>query len=243
MRHAGDNSNVGSRHERKHPDGEMITLHHCLSARSFRPLWMLEELGLPYELRVLPFPPRALARSFLEINPLGTVPALFDGAVRMTESAAICQYLAARFSPRAMDVAVDEPDFGPYLNFVHFGEATLTFPQTLVLRYRHFEPPDRRQPQVADDYAKWFLARLRTLDGVLSSQSFLCAQRFTAADVSVGYALLLAQHLGLNDRFTPVLQGYWQRLQEREGYRRAMQAQHEAALAQGVSTVPAPDTR
>lgn len=52
----------------------MITLYHCVSARSFRPLWRLEELELPYELVMLPFPPRALARSYLDINPLGTVP-------------------------------------------------------------------------------------------------------------------------------------------------------------------------
>ena len=52
----------------------MIVLHHCVSARSFRPLWMLEELALPYELKMLPFPPRALARSYLQENPLGTVP-------------------------------------------------------------------------------------------------------------------------------------------------------------------------
>jgi hypothetical protein len=61
----------------------------------FRPLWMLEELQLPYQLHMLPFPPRALARSFLELNPLGTVPLLVQGDVRMTESAAMCQYLAA----------------------------------------------------------------------------------------------------------------------------------------------------
>lgn len=221
----------------------MIVLHHCLSARSFRPLWMLEELGVRYELKVLPFPPRAKAREFLDVNPLGTVPALFDARVRMTESAAICQYLAARHSPGVMDVAADEADFGPYLNYLHFGEATLTFPQTLVLRYRHFESPERLQPQVADDYAKWFLARLRTLEPVLSAHEHLCADRFTAADVSVGYALLLASHLGLSERFTPAVAAYWQRLQERPAYRRAMEAQHSAALAQGVSTVPAPDTR
>ena len=221
----------------------MITLHHCLSARSFRPLWMLEELGVPYELKVLPFPPRAKAREFLDVNPLGTVPAVFDGEVRMTESAAICQYLAARHSPGVMDVSADEADFGPYLNYLHFGEATLTFPQTLVLRYRHFESPDRLQPQVADDYAKWFLARLRTLEPVLSAHEYLCADRFTAADVSVGYALLLASHLGLSERFTPAIAAYWQRLQERPAYGRAMEVQHAAALAQGVSTVPAPDTR
>jgi glutathione S-transferase len=221
----------------------MITLHHCLSARSFRPLWMLEELGLPYQLDVLPFPPRVKARTFLYTNTLGTEPAMFDGALRMTESAAICQYLAARFSPGDMDVGVHEADFGPYLNYLHFGEATLTFPQTLVLRYAHFEPPERRQPQVAEDYAKWFLARLRTLEPLLAEHDFLCAGRFTAADVSVGYALLLARHLGLAERFTPAVQAYWQRLQARPGYRRALEAQHAAAVAQGVSTVAAPDTR
>jgi glutathione S-transferase len=221
----------------------MIVLHHCVSARSFRPLWMLQEIGLDCELRMLPFPPRVKERTYLEINPLGTVPALFDGAVRMTESAAICQYLAAKYSPGVMDVGVNEPDFGAYLNFLHFGEATLTFPQTLVLRYRHFEPPERRQPQVADDYAKWFLARLRTLEPLLAAKPFLCAGRFTAADVSVGYALLLAQHLGLSGAFTPAVQAYWDRLQCRQGYQRALRVQHAAASNQGVSTVPAPDTR
>ena len=65
----------------------MIELHHCVSARSFRPLWMLEELGLPYRLRMWPFPPRVHARDFLAVNPLGTVPLFIDGEVRMTESA------------------------------------------------------------------------------------------------------------------------------------------------------------
>jgi glutathione S-transferase len=129
------------------------------------------------------------------------------------------------------------------LNYLHFGEATLTFPQTLVLRYAHFEPPERRQPSVAEDYAKWFLARLKTLEPVLANQSYLCANRFTAADVSVGYALMLATHLGLAPRFTPAVAAYWARLQERTGYIKALAAQQHAAQAQGVSEVPAPDIR
>lgn len=221
----------------------MIVLYHCMSARSFRPLWMLEELGLPYELRMVPFPPRALDRGYLEINPLGTVPVLFDGEVRMTESAAMCQYLAARAGATTLDVAASEAGFGAYLNYLHFGEATLTFPQTLVLRYAHFEPEARRQPQVAEDYAKWFLARLRTLEPVLAQHDYLAAGRFTAADVSVGYALLLAEHLGLKARFTPAVLAYWERLRQRDGFRRAMAAQEQAAREQGVSTVPAPDVR
>jgi glutathione S-transferase len=220
----------------------MITLYHCVSARSFRPLWMLEELGLPYELRMLPFPPRALARSYLDINPLGTIPLMINGRTRMTESAAICQYLCALGAPTPLQVEPAEDDYGAYLNYLHFGEATLTFPQTLVLRYARFEPADRQLPRVAEDYAKWFLARLRTLEPLLARQEHLCAARFTAADVSVGYALLLAQHVGLASSFSPAVKAYWERLQQREGYRRALQSQETAALAQGVSTLPAPDT-
>src|ERR1700749_4819591 len=114
----------------------MIQLYHCADARSFRPLWAMEELGLAYELIVLPFPPRYAAKAFMAINPLGTIPALIDGATFMTESAAIVQYLVTRYGPGELAVAPDDPDYGAWLNWLHFGEATLTFPQTLVLRYR-----------------------------------------------------------------------------------------------------------
>ncbi len=221
----------------------MITLHHCVSARSFRPLWLLEELGLPYTLRMLAFPPRALAREFLQDNPLGTVPLLVDGDTRMTESAAMCQYLAARHSPDGLDVPVSDPAYGAYLNWLHMGEATLTFPQTLVLRYAHFESPERQQPQVATDYSRWFLARLRAVDAALSEQDYLCGGRFTAADVSVGYALMLATHLGLAPQFSEAVRRYWDRLQQRPAFQRALQAQHQAALDQGVPTLPAPEVR
>lgn len=220
----------------------MFTLHHCVSARSFRVLWMLEELGAPYTLKMLPFPPRVGAREFLKINPLGTVPAFFDGEVRMTESAAICQFLAAQSAPTPLNVEPQEPEFAAYLNYLHFGEATLTFPQTLVLRYGRFELEERRSPQVAADYAKWFLSRLRSLEPLLAAQPYVCG-RFTAADVSVGYALMLAGHLDLSTQFTPAVAAYWQRLQEREAFQRALQVETQSASEQGVSTVPAPDVQ
>ena len=221
----------------------MITLHHCVSARSFRPLWLLEELGVPYELRMWPFPPRAMAREFLSENPLGTVPLLVDGATRMTESAAICQYLAALHKHGELDVAAGDPAFGAYLNWLHMSDATLTFPQTLVLRYTHFESAERLQPQVASDYARWFLARLRGVEAALEQAEFLCAGRFTAADVAVGYALLLAEHLDLAAQFPPNVTAYWALLKERPAYQRALQVQHQAALDQGVPTIPSPDIR
>lgn len=217
----------------------MFTLYHCISARSFRVLWTLEALHRPYQLRMLTFPPRGNDKFFLELNPRGTVPLFIDGETRMTESAAICEYLALRHSPGVLNVGANEPDFGSYLNYMHMGEATLTFPQTLVLRYSRFEPAGRLQPQVAEDYSKWFLSRLRTLEPHLAAHEFLCAGRFTVADVSVGYALMLAELLGLNERFTPAVLAYWQRLKFRPAFKRSLVAQNAAAVAQGVSPRPA----
>jgi glutathione S-transferase len=223
----------------------MVTLYHCVSARSFRVLWMLEELGLACDLRMLPFPPRAVRRDYLDENPLGTIPLLIDGATRMSESAAICQYLAEKHAPNSLRVGPDKPDYGAWLNFLHFGEATLTFPQTLVLRYSRFEPPERRLPQVVADYTKWFHARLKTLEPRLVGQDcvgrdYLCADRFTAADVSVGYALYLARMLGLDAGFTPGVLAYWRRLEARPAFTRALGVEREAARAQGIDETPAP---
>ena len=213
----------------------MITLYHCARARSFRPLWTLEELGLPYELRMLPFPPRVHAKDYLGINPLGTIPLMLDGATRMTESAAIAQYLVTKYGPTPLAVGVDEPDFGAFLNWLHFGEATLTFPQTLVLRYSELEPEERRNPQVVADYSRWFLGRLRVIETIMSANEHICAGRFTVADISVGYALLLAERLGLSPQFGPSVAAYWARLQQRDGYKRAVASENKAGDAQGLA--------
>lgn len=141
----------------------MITLYHCDGARSFRPLWMLEEMGLPYELKMLPFPPRVFAKDYLGINPLGTIPFMVDGETKMTESSGICHYLGIKHGPTPLMVGPEDPAYGAFLNWMYFSDATLTFPQTLVLRYTQLEPEERRNPQVATDYAKWFLGRLRAV--------------------------------------------------------------------------------
>ncbi len=208
----------------------MIRLYHCTDARSFRPLWALEAMGLPYELTMMPFPPRYRAKDFMAVNPLGTIPALQDGETFMTESAAIVQYLVTRHGPSPLAVAVEDPAYGAWLNWLHFGEATLTFPQTLVLRYRRFEPG--KAEVVADDYAKWFLTRLKkAVDPALERSEWLCAGRFTAADISVGYALLLAADIGLDAEFSPVVAAYWARLQALPSFQAAKAAQLKHAPA------------
>jgi glutathione S-transferase len=212
----------------------MITLYHCDAARSFRPLWMLEEMGLAYELKMLPFPPRVFAKEYLGINPLGTIPFMVDGETRMSESSGICHYLGAKYGPTPLLVGTGEPAFGAFLNWMYFSDATLTFPQTLVLRYTQLEPEERRNPQVAGDYAKWFLGRLRAVEAATAGAETLCAGRFTAADVVIGYALRLADNIGLAKDFGPNVFAYWQRLQTRDGYKRAVAAEQRAGVEQNV---------
>ncbi|MBC7769021.1 MAG: glutathione S-transferase family protein [Phycisphaerales bacterium] len=200
-----------------------MKLYHCHDARSLRPLWTLEEMGLSYEPIVLPFPPRVHAKDYLNENPLGTIPLLVDGDVRMTESSGICFYLTQKYGPTSLCVTPDEKDYGAFINWLFFSDATLTFPQTLVLRYRQFEPPERRNEQVAADYEKWFFARLRAVEAALTDgREWLCSGRFTIADIAIGYALHLADSgAKLGQGLKPQVRAYLDRARARPAFQRA----------------------
>ncbi|TNE57080.1 MAG: glutathione S-transferase family protein [Alphaproteobacteria bacterium] len=198
-----------------------MTLYHCKGSRSVRPLWTLEELGLDYELISMKFPPRFLHEGYKEMNPIGTVPFFKHGDVEMTESTGICHYLVETQGPTDLAVRPDEPDYGVYLNWLYRSDATLTFPQTLVLRYTVLEPEERRLPQVVEDYRKWFLARMRSVETALGDRDYLAAGRFTIADISVAYALVLAKSLGIDEVFTPNIKAYWERVSARPAFIRA----------------------
>src|SRR3954467_2212123 len=188
------------------------TLYHCKQARSFRVLWMLEELQLDYELHMLPFPPRVFAKDYLAVNPLGTIPLYIDGDARMTESSMACHWLATHYGK--LFVPPGAPGHAEYLNFVSYGEATLTFPLAVHFRYTSVEPEERRLPQAAEDYKRFFAGRLKLIEPVLQEREWLCGDTFTAADISVGYALGFARTLGLTDTFKPQVDAYEKRLRE-----------------------------
>jgi glutathione S-transferase len=202
-----------------------VKLYHCANARSLRALWALEELGCDYELVNMPFPPRALYPNYLNINPLGTVPTFVDGELTMTESSGICHYLAEKFAPNSLRVDPTEPGYGEYLNWLYRSDATLTFPQTIVLRYTRLEPPERRLDQAVEDYSIWYLSRLRSVEAALEGRDYLVADRFTIADIAVHFALFFGRSLGLDDRYKPNTLRYLEALTERPAFQRAMQRQ------------------
>ncbi|MDC0088444.1 glutathione S-transferase family protein [Porticoccaceae bacterium] len=205
-----------------------LKLWHCAGSRSIRPLWTLLEMGLDFELEIMLFPPRFAHPGYTELNPIGTVPFFTDSSdaehlVSMTESTGISQYLADKHGPTDLAVMPSEPAYGDYLNWLHRSDATLTFPQTLVLRYTVLEPEATRLPKVAEDYTKWFFSRLRSVELALSDgREFLCADRFTLADISVGFALHFADLLSLKGGFKPHTLAYYERLQQRPSFQKAI---------------------
>ena len=96
-----------------------MKLYHCRNSRSVRPMWALEELGLSYDLVVMPFPPRFEYEGYLDINPLGTVPTFIDGDTVMTESTGICQYLVERYGSNELGLDKKDPEYGDYLTWLY----------------------------------------------------------------------------------------------------------------------------
>lgn len=205
------------------------TLYTCAGSRGLRATWAAEEAGIDIDLKILPFPPRYLAPEYLEINPLGTVPMLADGDARMTESCAIAHYLATKDGVTDLAIAPGQPDYAEYLDYTYHADATITFPQTVYMRFAIFEK-DKGWAEAGEAYAKWFHKRLVKLEQRLEGREFLCADRFTIADICVGYALILAKKVGLDEGVSDALKEYRERLTGREAYKRAVERE-EAGLA------------
>ncbi|GLQ91111.1 glutathione S-transferase family protein [Dyella acidisoli] len=191
--------------------------------RGFRVIWLLEEMGLAYRLR----PVDLLAgvqddAEFLAINPAGFIPAIKDGDVTMVESIAIMEYLMARYGPTPLAPEPHDPAFPTYQQFLHLGEAGLAASIYFVVGARNFAPESERQNWSAGQALSIFESRLTLVTRQLARTPYLAGATFTAADISVTYALELAQRSGgviLGD----VEKSYMARTREREGYKRAME--------------------
>ena len=206
------------------------TLYTCARSRGLRATWAAEEAGVEIDLKVLPFPPRYLAPEYLEINPLGTIPMLVEGETRMTESCAIAHYLATRSGMTDLAIAPGERNYAEYLDYTYHADATITFPQTVYMRFAIFEK-EKGWAEAGEAYAKWFEKRLVKIEQRLEGREFLCADRFTVADICIGYALILAQNVGLDERVPDSLKAYRERLTGRSAYQRAFEREEEGLKA------------
>ena len=164
-------------------------------------------------------------KEYLDINILGTIPFMIDGEVEMTESVAISQYLVEKYGPTDLQVRSNEQDYPQYLNWLFHSDATLTFPQTVVLRYKF------QEPGVADaaveGYSRWFVSRLKLLEKSLECKDFLCTNRFTLADICVRYAINLAGALDIKQALKPNIKRWSENLFSRPAFIKSKEYKYE----------------
>jgi len=190
--------------------------------RGFRVVWLLEEMGLPYRLREVDL--IADVREdveFMAINPSGFIPALQDGHVTMVESIAIMEFLITRHGPTSLAPEVRDPSYGRYLQFLHLGEAGLAGSMYWVVVSRNLAPEAERDNFGARKARQTFENRLQLVTRQLASTPYLAGEHFTAADISVTYALEFAERAA-DFELSDDLRQYVARTTSRDAYQRAM---------------------
>jgi len=196
-----------------------ITVYHLPRSRSMRVLWLLEELGLPYNVESLDYVPGIFGgKEYTKIHPLNKVPAIKDGDMVMYESIAIMQYIMDTNATGKLAPAIDDPEYGPYLQWLHYGESTLAPVIAALMYQRHFFPVDKR----SKDVKVWAEAELAKVFSMLETQlddhDYILKSGFSAADISVGYCLLLARLAKAHAQITDRIEDYWEMLTERDAW-------------------------
>ena len=198
-----------------------MKLYYAPQTRSARPRWVLEELGVPYELAQLDMTKGEHKKpEYMKIHPHGAVPALVDGDLAMFESAAICMYLADKFPEKGLAPAVGTPARGLYYQWMMYGMATLEPPVLQIFLNTVMLPEAERSAAAVAKAKVQFADVARVLSNALTGRRYMVGDEFSAADVLIGGTLAWASFMGLlADQ--PVLQEYVQRLSERPAFKRA----------------------
>ena len=193
-----------------------MKLHFVKNTRAERIAWLLEELNLPYELNKLEFTPDSLkSGTHRKRHPLGRIPVLEDGDVRIFESGAITQYILGRHKNGGLQPAVDSPVFPEYLQWFHFSEGMVMPPMNTIVVQTMLLPPDRRDPVALAQAQKLLGKALMPLDEVLEEREYLVGN-FSAADIMLGHAIYQAGQL--MNQSSPNLQAYRERIASRPAF-------------------------
>lgn len=199
----------------------MLKLYHAKFTRSFRVLWLLEELGLPYEVKTLDFRAREhKSPAYLAVNPMGKLPAIEDGAVRMSESGAIIQYILETYGEGRLEPKPGTPERPVFLQWMHWPETAMVA-LGLLAAHTVLLPEENRDPKIAAWGAETWRDYASVLEAHLDGREYVTGAEFTAADVMLGYNLMVASLFReLPDSLTRVTE-YYERLSARPAYQKA----------------------
>jgi glutathione S-transferase len=200
----------------------MVTVYSAPNTRAIRVIWVLEEIGAKAEIKSMPYPPRQHAPGYFAVNPTGMVPLLIDGEVRLSESMAICDYLATKHGSPLV-VPTNDPERPQFLQWLWYGESTLMTPLSRLNILRQVEGKGGPGVDALIAGARESVAeRLKMLEQRLEGRDFLVAGRLTLADISVSYPLHLVGMLGVDNLLGPRSVAYRERLRARPAHQRAL---------------------
>jgi len=201
----------------------MITLFHAPRTRSQKVMWMLEELGVAYEGRRVAFQDRDHDEEFMALNPAGFLPVMKDGETVLVESPAIMEYVAARYGPTPLVPGPTDRAYPAYLQYFHFGEASLAAPLIVIPYTLYHAPAEHRDNYGLEIAREIFRRRLPLVERRLAEAPYMAGDGFTAADISVAYAVDIGKWCKAIDGYSPAVADYMQRVESRPAYR-AMRA-------------------
>lgn len=202
-----------------------IILHHAPQTRSMRSLWLLHELEVPFQVAIRSFDKSLRDPAYLSISPAGRVPALEIDGERMFETGAITEYLCERFPEAGLGRAPDDPDRMAWLVWVHFAETVSQHVAALTQQHIMLYDDAMRSPVVmkleAARLAKCYDAIEARLSTPIENRDYLLTSGFSAADVSVGQAVYLAQKFVRLDAH-PSTKEWFERLAARPAFKASL---------------------
>ena len=201
----------------------MIKLYHAPWSRSVRVVWLLEELGLPYELQTAALEPPA-PKPFAQKTPSGKVPTIEDEGITMFESGAILEYILEKCGGGRLAPPQGSALRGPFLQWVHFADSTAFAGLGNIAWHTQFRHDAEALPQAMSDYRGWAAAALDALESALVGKDFILGSEFSGADIMLGYTLLVAKSFGVLAQEHPNVERYLTRLTARDALRKALQA-------------------
>lgn len=200
----------------------MLKLHFAPNSRAGRIVWLLEELGLPYDINKMAFHPKDLkSDEHRARHPLGRIPVLDDGDVSIYESGAIVEYILERHKNGGLKPAVNDAMWPYYQQWFHYCEGMTMPPINTIVVHTLLLPPDRRDEVVLGQAQRLLGKALKPVEVWMEGKDYLIGD-FSAADIMLGHSIFMSNRMGCVTDEMPNLKAYVQRITERPAFQTAI---------------------
>ena len=198
-----------------------MKLYYARNSRAVRVAWLFEELGLDYEIERFDLGSKEMrSPEYLKLHPMGRVPTLEDGSIKIFESGAIIQYILEKTNNLKLVPSGNDPEFANYLQWFHYAEGMIMPPMNIIVVETILLPPERRNEINVKRATKLLGQMLTAVDTHMLGRDYLAGE-FSAADLMTGHAVIMAGKLGADISDKPNLTTYIERLTDRAAFKKA----------------------